>query len=165
MLGNLVDVGDGAQGAEVVDRAQSDSEARAVDAGAITTPRKKCSRCQLTGHNIRSCPQNVTNVQFQADYSTRVRSRLDEADLIRLRKHGGWRSDAVAQRYVDESLAYKKNTAEIIGEAIAPVGNDLAAGTIDYSALKDMDITIEGNDAENLHAWMRSERSGRLKAS
>ena len=54
--------------------------------------------------------------------SASVLVNTGEADLNRLKKHGGWKSDTVAQGHVDESLAFKKRTANIIESAMKSTG-------------------------------------------
>lgn len=78
MTDNLVDIDDNAQGAQSLDA--SAVNAQEINTGALETPNRvaRCSRCHQPGHNARTCPGNVDNIRFQHDYTTRVRTKLDE---------------------------------------------------------------------------------------
>lgn len=47
-------------------------------------------------------------------------------DLLTLKKHGGWKSSTVAEGYIDESLAQRKEIADRLSANLARCGNSSA---------------------------------------
>ena len=84
----------------------------------------KCT-CQVIGtHNFESIPREIAsylNLETFEEYTTHAFRRTSTtvlanagADNLALKRHGGWKSDAVVQDYIEESVEKKSATANII---------------------------------------------------
>ena len=82
----------------------------------------KCA-CQVIGiHKFESIPRKITsylNLETVDEYMTHAFIRtsatvLPDAANLALKRHGGWKSDAVVQGYIKESVEKKTTTANII---------------------------------------------------
>ena len=96
----------------------------------------KCT-CQVIGiHKLESIPREIAsylNLETVEEYTCHAFRRTSAtvladagADNLALKRHGGWKSDAVVQGYIEESVEKKTATANIINSFMTkelPVNN------------------------------------------
>lgn len=101
----------------------------------LTYTKGKCVRQPIGKNKIAEVPKNVAfflnleNPELYTGHSFRRTGATllsnSGASLVEVKNLGGWKSDAVAQSYIDNSLAIKeKNFAGIISARQVPLANE-----------------------------------------
>lgn len=88
----------------------------------------KCTKQVIGRHKIAAMPKaiatylNLPNPEYYTGHCFRRSSATILADtganLVTLKRHGGWKSDRVAESYIEESIENKSNITRKINESI-----------------------------------------------
>ena len=72
------------------------------------------------------------------------------ADMITIKRHGHWRSDAVAQKYIANSITAKKKTEKLISSAIRKEEQTMAVNNCNDNGVLKENMVAEKHTAETL---------------
>lgn len=116
-----------------------------------------CHRIVVGIHKISNVAQEVAkylNLENASEYTGHCLRRTSATflvdsggDLTCLKRHGGWKSNTVAEGYIEESIANKKDIAKKILGLDEPSTNKIITPIIDNNV-----ITADANNKQNAEA-------------